>query len=76
MTNTETETLRALRDWHDAHAANIAARPVDIGGTNASHHLSTLNKLCDFGYVKRHSTLAKRRGTYRYAITDKGRAQL
>lgn len=59
-------------------------RPMDIGGTNGSHHAQTLARLCRKGLAKRRPrpTLMnvlihpKRPRSYRYRITRAGRAAL
>jgi hypothetical protein len=51
-------------------------RPMDIGGTDASHHSATLNKLVSHGYAKLtwFGTPWKPRSHKRYLVTDAGKA--
>lgn len=50
-------------------------RPMDIGGSDASHHSATLRRLVSRGYVERRRRSAtSSRPSYEYRITDAGNA--
>lgn len=75
MSDNEFEVLNEL----EAHCRleSYPARPMDIGGSDGSHHSATLKRLSERGLVerKRRGTLANylnSRGSYCYRITPEG----
>lgn len=76
MNEQDVEVLRELRDgeW---------LRPMDVGGSDGSHHSRTLSRLVGRGLAERQkrNTITNvlrngRRGSYVYRITDAGKQQL
>ena len=51
-------------------------KPMDCGGSNGSHHSTTLRWLADNGYAERKTYRAWARNVHKYRITDKGREVL
>lgn len=49
LTERETEVLNELRSWNYGERW---ARPMDVGGSNGSHHSATLAKLVRLGYAE------------------------
>lgn len=70
------EVLRELEHAnHGSKYTLLWARPLDVGGSNDSHHSKTLAALVKKGLVKRQqrSALNGSRGSWQYRITDAGR---
>jgi len=74
MNRTQAETLRELRVWLKFDTQYDGwARPLDIGGSNGSHHSNTLRRMIGLGWVESKSrSVFAGRGSYRYRITTKG----
>lgn len=51
-------------------------RPMDVGGSDGSHHSATLNTLTRRGFVQRQQRAGYSRGSCLYRITDAGRTWL
>lgn len=63
------EVLKSLR-------VDSFVRPIDIGGTDSSHHSSDLRWLADNGYVIKKRTPTWIRPQYQYKRSDKGELYL
>jgi len=62
-------SIRASRRYN-----NGFSKPLDIGGTNGSHHSQTLRKLADRGLaVRRKHGGPRERGSCLYGITEAGK---
>jgi hypothetical protein len=75
--------MRALTDrdlavLRELSAYPNGARPMDLGGTNGSHHGATLRKLVQRGLATRtlRSAPGGARASYRYWLSGQGRALL
>ena len=76
LTARQLEVLQRLRDL------DVWARPMDVGGTDCSHHSRTLRQLVAKGLVERAQRRGLRgyldnyiRGAYEYRLTERGRRQ-
>lgn len=79
----EIETMRELSAYArmverdcPGYSREDWARPMDVGGSDGSHHSMTLKRLTDKGVVERGMKGGHSRGSYRYRLTDAGRAAL
>jgi hypothetical protein len=72
LTDRQLEVLKSLAY---AHKYGFV-RPMDLGGTDASHHSHTLAALVRKGLAKRQARGGLFRGAWRYRITDAGLALL
>lgn len=72
MTPRQRELLRALCDVD----GDDFVRPMDVGGTDGSHHSKTLRQLVAKGYAERRERGGWTRNAWGYRATDKGRAAL
>jgi hypothetical protein len=85
MNEREQEIMRellAFEAYMAAHDCTARARPMDVGGSNGSHHSGTLRRMLAKGWVEDvgygHSSGGARgtRRTYKYKSTEAGRAAL
>lgn len=79
LTDSQRDVLLSLEFFHrnvaDVGYPDRRARPMDVGGTDCSHHSGTLKALAKKGLVDRHKR-GGRRGACTYALTDAGREVL
>lgn len=80
LTERDIETLQELvrvhADWKRMGIDRFPA-PMDVGGTNGSHHSQTLRKLCARGLCVMHKSGGRRaKGSIRYESNEVGIAYL
>jgi len=79
LTDRDIDTLAELEFACRNHlevTGNDFVQPLDCGGMNGSHHSATLAKLTKRGLVERKRRGGYSRGSWKYRITDAGRALL
>ncbi len=80
LTEAQREVLDSLDSWRLMHidsGTSEWARPMDVGGSNGSHHSGTLAALVRKGLAERQQRSAwMSRGSWVYRITPAGRSIL
>lgn len=76
LSEREREVLGGLeyeaRQFALGHRTRDYSRPMDVGGSNSSHHSKTLTKLSERGLVEKKRWAGHCRRSYRYKITSEG----